>query len=201
MAKANIDLGYFESKTNEDCNILESLYEEYSPIQQKRTLFKFLLYTAKVEIKVNSLQKMIYQASLYEMGIWFVGFLLFISNPSQLFYIWFLVFHLPRSTLGFMLLRCMPKTYEIFEQLAQNPNLDEENIITMLKTQIRESFIIRWNDHKLTFLFYLIATLVCTTIDLITLIAIVVIFGKDNYILMEICLLFVTIALLSNIMI
>lgn len=201
MAKNEIDLKGFEHKKDDDCYKPDSMYDEYSPIQQKSTIFKFLLYTTKVEIKANSLIKMIYHSSLYETGIWFVGFLIFLTNPSQLFYIWFLVLHVPRSYLGLLLLKYMPKTYEIIENLSKHQEFDEDKLVSILETQIRDSFIARWADNKLKFYFYLLSTIICTTIDLIMLIVMVVIFGNDRYILMEICLLFVTIPLLGNIII
>lgn len=198
MVDHNIDLGTFENKKDEDRNMLDSMFDDYVPIQKNSKLFKFLLYTTKVEIKSNSLIKMIYNTSLYEMGIWIVGLLLFIASPSQLFYVWFLILHVPRSVLGFVLLSNMPKTFEIIENVAKNPNFEEDKIITMLQAQIRESFIVRWTDNRMKFLIYLISTLVCTLIDLIMLIVMIAIFGNNNYVLLEICMLFVAVALIGK---
>lgn len=198
MGDHDIDLGTFENKKDEDRCMLDSMYDDYVPIQKNSKLFKFLLYTTKVEIKSNSLIKMIYNTSLYEMGIWIVGLLLFIASPSQLFYVWFLILHVPRSVLGFVLLSNMPKTFEIIENVAKNPNFEEDKIITMLQAQIRESFIVRWTDNRMKFLIYLISTLVCTLIDLIMLIVMIAIFGNNNYVLLEICMLFVAVALIGK---
>ena len=72
--EGGFDFGY---NKNEISLISESTVDEYVPIQKNTKLFKFILFTSKVEIKFNSLIRLIYYTSLFELGLWFVGFLLF----------------------------------------------------------------------------------------------------------------------------
>jgi len=43
--------------------------EDTEPIQKDGKLFKFILYTTKVEIKFNSLIKLIYNTSIMEIAL------------------------------------------------------------------------------------------------------------------------------------
>ena len=112
------DYGY--NNKNEISLISESTVDEYVPIQKNSKLFKFILFTSKVEIKFNSLIRLIYYTSLLEIGLWFVGFLLFIATPREMYLIWILITHIIKGVLGLKLLYNMPRTYEILENVAKN---------------------------------------------------------------------------------
>ena len=43
--------------------------------------------------------------------------MVFFADPSNLGTIWLTIFHLPRGVLGFMLLKFLPKSHEIVEDL------------------------------------------------------------------------------------
>ena len=50
--------------------------------------------------------------------------------------------------------------------------------------------MIKWEENKNKFFIYLISTIVCLVIDLIIFIAQVSAFGKDEWLLMQTCMLF-----------
>lgn len=193
MNDNDIDLRSFSNEQkNEEMRMLDfSMSEDYYPIQKNSRLFKFMLYTSKVEIKSNSLIKMIYTTSLFEFALWIVGLLLFLSSPKNLYLIWVLVTHIAKSILGFILLGNMPKTYEIIENVAKNPNFEEEKIIDLIQSQIRETFVQRWADNKNRLLLYLICTLISLLVDLIIFIVQIRVFGNDSWFLMQTSLLFI----------
>jgi hypothetical protein len=193
MNDNDIDLRSFSNdEKNEEIRMLDySIAEDYYPIQKNSRLFKFILYTSKVEIKSNSLIKVIYSTSLFEFALWLVGLFLFLSSPRNLYLIWALVIHIAKSILGFILLSSMPKTYEIIENVAKNPNFEEDKIIDLIQSQIRETFIQRWADNKNKLLWYLICTFICFFIDVVIFIVQISIFGNKNFFLMQTSLLFI----------
>jgi hypothetical protein len=201
MNENDIDLRSFdEQKKDEDRRMLDSSsIDDYVPIQKNSRLFKFILYTTKVEIKSNSLMKMIYSTSLFEFALWFIGFLLFIASPGNMYLIWILIIHVIKAIFGIALLSAMPKTYEIIENIARNPQFEEDKIIELIQAQIRETFIERWNDNRRKLLFYLIATVVSLLIDIIIFIVQIAVFGKDQWFLGQTCLLFIILIFLSKI--
>ena len=184
--EGGFDFGY---NKNEISLISESTVDEYVPIQKNTKLFKFILFTSKVEIKFNSLIRLIYYTSLFELGLWFVGFLLFIASPKDMYLIWFLIIHIIKGVLGLKLLYNMPRTYEIMENVAKNPNFQEDMIIELIQKQINEVFIQKWENNKNKFFGYMVSTIVCVIIDFIIFIAQVAGFGRDEWILMQTCIL------------
>ena len=170
--------------------ISDAVSQEFHPIQKDGKLFKFILYTTKVEIKFNSLIRLIYNTSILEIAIWILGFTLFVASPRDMYLIWFLIIHIAKGTLGMILLNKMPKTYEILESVAQNPNFDENKIIDLIEMEIKDSFINKWEQNKKLFLLYFGSTCVNLVIDLIIFIAQIFGFGKDEWLLMQTCMVF-----------
>ena len=184
---SGFDYGF--NNKNEISLISESTVDEYVPIQKNTKLFKFILFTSKVEIKFNSLIRLIYYTSLFELGLWFVGFLLFVASPKDMYLIWLLIIHIIKGILGLKLLYNMPRTYEIMENVAKNPNFQEDMIIELIQKQINEVFIQKWENNKNKFFGYLVCTIVSVIIDMIIFIAQVAGFGRDEWILMQTCIL------------
>ena len=164
--------------------------QDYEPIQKDAKLFKFILNTTKIEIKFNSLIRLIYNTSLFDISLWVLGFLLFIASPKDMYLIWILIVHIGKGVVGLYLLDKIPKTYEVLENVAKNPNVDENKIMDLLKKELKDSFIEKWNQNKTKFLAYLISTCVCLIIDLIIFIIQISVFAKDEWLLMQIFMLF-----------
>ena len=176
---------------SEDISLIsEAVSQDFQPIQKDGKLFKFILYTTKVEIKFNSLIRLIYNTSIFEISLWVLGFFLFIASPKDMYLIWFLVVHIGKGVIGIILLNKMPKTYEIMENVAKNPNFDENKIIELIEKEIKVFFITKWEENRNKFLIYLVGTIVCLVLDLFIFIAQVTAFGKDEWLLMQTCMLF-----------
>ena len=123
----NIDNG-----SKDETNLIdESFNDEYVPIQRNGKLFKFLLNATKIEIKFNSLIKLISRTSFCELGIWVFGFFLFIASSSDMWLIWLLVLHIFKGVYGILLLDSIPKTQDIIETVASKPNVEDDKIIEL----------------------------------------------------------------------
>lgn len=176
---------------SEDISLIsEAVSQEIEPIQKNSKLFKFILYTTKVEIKFNSLIRLVFNTSVFELALWILGFLLFIASPKDMFLIWLLIGHLIKAAIGIVLLDKMPKTYEILENVAKDPNFDESKIIELLENEIKLSFMNKWANNKSKFFAYLICTIICLGIDFIIFIVQICAFGKEDWFLMQTCMLF-----------
>ena len=174
---------------SEDLSLISSL-SEIKSIQKNAKLFKFILITTKVEIKFNSLIRLIYNTCLYEIALWVLTFFLFLSSPKEMYYTWILIVHILKAILGYILLDKMPKTFEIIENIAKNPNFSEDKIIELIKKELKESFIIKWEENKGKFLAYLIVTIACFGIDFILSVTQMIYFGKNEWLLAQTCMLF-----------
>ena len=185
MSEDNIN----QHPLSEDLSLISSL-NEFQPIQKNAELFKFILITTKVEIKFNSLIRLIYNTSLYELFSWVITFCLFLTSPKDMYYTWILTVHILKAVLGLILLNKMPKTFEIIENIAKNPNFSEDKIIDLIKKEIKETFLIKWGENKGKFLAYLIITIICFAIDFILCITQIIEFGKNEWLLRQACMLF-----------
>lgn len=176
---------------SEDISLIsDAVSQEFEPIQKDGKLFKFILYTTKVEIKFNSLVRLVYNTSIFEIAIWVLGFLLFIASPKDMYLIWILIIHIGKAILGLILLDKMPKTFEILENVAKNPNFDESKIIELIEKEIKDSFLQKWGINKGKFFGYLVSTIICLAIDLIIFIVQLCAFGKEDLHLMQTCMIF-----------
>lgn len=185
----------------DEANLLDdSIHNyEYVPIHKNAKLLKFILYTTKIEIKSNSLIKMIFTTSLLEFCLWIIGFMLFLSSPGTMYLIMVLIIHPFKAIAGFILLNNIPKTYEIIENVSRNPNFKEEEIMNLIKDQTKEMFMQRWNDKKRSLMFYFIVTIAALVFDIVILIVQIVLFGNLSLLLMESTILFIILVFLSNI--
>jgi len=172
--------------------------DEFKPIQSNSTLFKFILYTSKVEIKSNNFMRMVYTISLLELMLWFVGLLLFVSAPTSYYHIWFLLLYPARGVLGLILLNSFPKTYEVLENLSKNPNYEEDKLTEMVHEQLKETFTDRFADNRVKLIVYFSFTIASFIIDIILFWIFVFIFGNEELALMELSLLFITVFLLGK---
>ena len=176
---------------SEDISLIsDAVTQDFQPIQKDAKLFKFILYTTKVEIKFNSLIRLIFNTSIFEINLWVLGFLLFIASTKDMYLIWVLIVHPGKGALGIILLNNMPKTYEIIEEVAKNPHFDESKIIELIEKEIKDSFLTKWELNKSKFFLYLLSTIICLVIDLIIFLVQIFAFGKDEWILMQTCMIF-----------
>ena len=67
--------------------------------------------------------------SLFEIGLWFIGFLLFVATSREMYLIWILIVHIIKGVIGLKLLYNMPRTYEILDNVTKKPDFDEDKII------------------------------------------------------------------------
>lgn len=187
----------YESKEkielSESTLIPDSYFDEYTPIQKNQKLFKYILYSTKIEILFNSLINMIYYTSHFEILLWLVGFLIFTCSPKNLFTIWILIFHVAKGVIGFLMLRYMPNTYTIIEEVAKDKTVDDDNIIEKIKTQIHTSFLAAWEEKKKFFFFYFVLVIVCVIFDFITMCCQIAFYGGEGWNLMKVVLIIISI--------
>ena len=194
------DIEGMSLEKKDDKNLLDDSYkDEFQPIQKNTKLFKYILYTSKVEIKSNSFIKMVYTTSVLEIALWLVGLLLFISNPRNFYAIWILLIHLTKGILGLILLNHLPKTFEIIDALYKKENLDEEKIIETIDIIIKETFFERWTQNKTKLLIYFIMTILCLLSDCVIFFVQLFLFGNPNYLMQVIILFLILIFFISDV--
>ena len=188
----NIDIKYEEQyidKINNNNNTyLNDNYNEeydYTPPKKYRKLqfYKFLFYSIKTEIKVEDFLKLIRTSNYAEIPIWILSIIIYYCTPKKLkiklkdgttsnykiSFIWVHIVHVFRAILGIFLIKKLPKSYEIVDEL--NKLSDDELTINLFNNIIREKMlndVIEPIKRKKIFIFvYIGMTLFNFLIDLV----------------------------------
>jgi len=154
--------------------------------KEKFFFFKFLMYNSKIEMHLESFTLMIYWTSIIEMAVWLVGLSLFISSPSNFAVVWAMILHVGRGILGMFILKFLPNSYQVIDELKETEN----ESIEAVQQKLLQSFIdlLKENEPRLkpllmTYLCFSIADLI---IDVILFLYLVITWGKAGYELMNI---------------
>ena len=171
--------------------IEEDLKDDVKPFQENRRLFKFILNSTKAEITIKRFINLIYSTSLAEISMWTLGFLFFVTHPTEYWYIWILSTHLVRSVVGFFLLSRLPRTYEIVEKVNNMPDLKEEDTLDVLEKEIKDTFNKASKENSILLKLYSIITILSSLIDVFLQVTFLVRFGSSTEFIREIIMLFI----------
>lgn len=121
---------------NENSIIEKSIYaRNLKTNKEKISFWKFLMYGTKAEIHINSIQSLLFWVSIMELFLFALGLALFISSPKTFDIFWAFITHVIRAILGFILLKRLPGTHLVIEELKEyedNTIEDVENNILQL---------------------------------------------------------------------
>jgi hypothetical protein len=170
----------------EDNRIPERIHNEQEIYQSNKTknqekalFFSFLVNNTKIEIHLEQLQSYLFWNAFLEYLTWIVLLALFISSPKSLALIWVLFYHNARATVGLFILRQMPKTHQVVENLRDYENNSLEDI----QKSMEENYIslIHNSEHvwKPLLITYFILTVLSLIIDVIMFFVIAANFHKD----------------------
>jgi hypothetical protein len=124
------------------------------------------------EIFLYDLQSAIFWASIGEISLFLLGFVLFCSSPGRMGFIWLHVFHLGRGFIGFFLINKLPTSHEIVAriQVPETPDGSHYSLDKLyegIKRDVSEVFLEYTHNLKQPLLIYGLFTSVCVIVDLI----------------------------------
>ncbi|CDW79748.1 UNKNOWN [Stylonychia lemnae] len=161
-------------------------------------MLRHLDLATKCEMFMYELQSSIFWASIIELCMFLLGFILFCVVPELMAFIWLHVFHIPRSILGFILLKNLPRSHDIVAQLEIPDNhYGLEQISELLKENIKKIFMKSADECKGLLLGYCILTLISTTFDFIEFLVQFIRFGRDGDEHSELAMLALTLIFLA----
>lgn len=149
--------------------------------KEKISFWNFLTYATKSELVTNALYETLFWVGLTEIFIFVICFALFLSKPSQLAWLLFCIFHPVRSVIGFLILKILPKTHNLVDNLKDIENSTTqqiyEDIINAYKNNLEP---VSGKLRKLV-LFYWAFTILNFLIDAILFICLFVSWGDETY--------------------
>jgi len=132
---------------------------------EKIGFFKFLIYSTKAEIHINSFKDLLYWISLLEIFLYLLSILLFISSPSNFYIFWTFTTHCVRGLIGLIVLFRIPDSHLAFENIE---NFDSTSIETLQEQMVSNYFkILQDNESRIKPLLtvYFIFTIINIIVD------------------------------------
>jgi hypothetical protein len=118
----------------------ENPFEHASENDTKlRDLWRFGLYSIKVEIVLYDLRQSLYWQSMMEIGIMLSAFIALLSAHSLLFFMHLL--HIIRPYLAFRIISTLPRTHILLEELPSDPTAAYKEAADKIVEQFKKSSV------------------------------------------------------------
>jgi hypothetical protein len=169
------EMNHFHNKTE---NVLNTLFDKN---KERLNTHNFLVYIGKYEISYESFINNVFWISILEGFLWIILLALFISSPSKLAMMWFFILHFIRAIIGFVILKYIPYSFNIIENMKDFEESSLQEIQTKMIVNFRLNLIN--NEPKLKPLLsaYFILTIFNILIDISLFFAVLQIWGLDGY--------------------
>ena len=191
---------------NEQNNTLSpterKIYQKNKELNKQRIgFFTFLMNSAKGEMAFDGFQKILFWNGIFDIFLFFICFCLFCSYASQFWRNIFFVGHAVRGVVSLLILKYLPRTSTIIQNLENFENESLEVIHNKIYEEYKKLLMQNENRIRPSMYTYWIITIIDFLIDIIiffvllhewgdkeynfrniaTLIIIVLLFGKLNF--------------------
>ncbi len=176
---------------NNENNIVDANKEKYF-------FFKFLMYNSKIEMHLEYLSNVIFWSSILEIVTWTICLILFFTDVKMFATIWAQILHVPRGAIGFVILKLIPSSFQVLDNLEDT----EKESLLEVQEKLLNNFleILKENEPKLKpfLVTYLVLSVFCLLIDPILFISLLVSWGKEGYEFMNILQLILIVIFISK---
>lgn len=135
--------------------------------KEKLLFFNFLMNNTKIDIHIEEVQSYLFWVGILEFFTWIVFLSIFISSPSTMGVVWVFFYHNARGIVGLILLKFIPKTHDVIENLRDYENQSLEDI----QKQMEQNYISIIHDNEKVLrpilIIYFILTILSIFIDII----------------------------------
>ncbi len=115
----------------------ESIYTKNLKInKEKLSFWTFLMYSTKAEVYICEFHNLLFWVSLLELFLYLIGLALFISSPKNFSEFWAFTTHAIRAVLGLIVLRRLPNSSDVIEEIREFENSTIEDV----QSQILETY-------------------------------------------------------------
>jgi hypothetical protein len=133
--------------------------------KEKVNFWKFLMYATKAENYINEFNNLLYWVSILECGLFLIAIILFISSPSNFNIFWTFITHVVRAALGFILLKRLPKSHTVIEEMKEFENNTVEDIENQVILLYRNLLTNNESTIKPVLIWYFVFTIINIIID------------------------------------
>ena len=125
-----VDINNIDNEQNMNISPTErKIYEKNKELNKQRIgFFSFLMNSAKGEMAFDGFQKILFWNGIFDIFLFFICFCLFCSYASQFWRNIFFVGHAVRGVISILILKYLPTTSSVIENLQ---NFENESLTSM----------------------------------------------------------------------
>jgi hypothetical protein len=135
--------------------------------REKFQFYNFLINSTKIEIHIDMLQSYFFWVGILEYFIWLVLLALFISSPSEMQIVWAFFYHNARATLGLFIVKYIPGTHTVIENLREYESSSLDEIQRAMDDNYRSLLGENERTLKPMLIIYLVITVISLLVDFI----------------------------------
>ena len=126
----------------------------------------------KAEMILYQIHSVVFWTTAAELCLFFGLFILFCTAPESMGIMWLTVLHVPRGVFGAILLKKLPKSHEIIEDLKfddiPQTQISVDTVSEKIKFSLTVQFMIMAESNKKWLSIYSLLTLACYILDGLT---------------------------------
>ena len=171
---------------NEQNNTLSpterKIYQKNKELNKQRIgFFTFLMNTAKGEMAFDGFQKILFWNGIFDIFLFFICFCLFCSYASQFWRNIFFVGHAVRGVVSLLILKYLPRTSTIIQNLENFENESLEVIHNKIYEEYKKLLMQNENRIRPSMYTYWIITIIDFLIDIIIFFVLLHEWGDKEY--------------------
>ena len=126
----------------------------------------------KAEMILYQMHSIVFWTTTLELAMFCTLFVIFCTAPKSMAIMWLTVLHLPRGVIGAFLLKNLPKSHEIIEDLRfddiPQTQMSVETVSEKIKFSLSVQFMLMAENNKKWLTFYSLLTAACYMLDGLT---------------------------------
>ena len=178
-----VDINNIDDEQNMNISpTVKKIYEKNKELNKQRIgFFSFLMNSAKGEMAFDGFQKILFWNGIFDIFLFFICFCLFCSYASQFWRNIFFVGHAIRGIISILILKHLPTTSSVIENLE---NFENESL-QVIHNKIYEEYkrLLMQNEQKIrpSMYGYWITTIINFLIDIIIFFVLLHEWGDKDY--------------------
>ena len=178
-----VDINNIDNEQNMNISpTVKKIYEKNKELNKQRIgFFTFLMNSAKGEMAFDGFQKILFWNGIFDIFLFFICFCLFCSYASQFWRNIFFVGHAIRGIISILILKHLPTTSSVIENLE---NFENESL-QVIHNKIYEEYkrLLMQNEQKIrpSMYGYWITTIINFLIDIIIFFVLLHEWGDKDY--------------------
>ena len=178
-----VDINNIDKEQNMNISpTVKKIYEKNKELNKQRIgFFSFLMNSAKGEMAFDGFQKILFWNGIFDIFLFFICFCLFCSYASQFWRNIFFVGHAIRGIISILILKHLPTTSSVIENLE---NFENESL-QVIHNKIYEEYkrLLMQNEQKIrpSMYGYWITTIINFLIDIIIFFVLLHEWGDKDY--------------------